>query len=373
MSRKSTIPALAGVILVCIILVVTVLTAVAAARSGHAMAKRTLDTRSATVKPLRSIDFISGLRGWTGSEGGQILRTTTGGTSWTTQRRYHASGNDILDLSFASRSRGWAAGTAGVLLRTTNGGAGWRRQVLTGMSDNLTSVKAVSGSVVWTCGGFASSIWDDAHPPAGAVWRSGTGGASWAHTDFAGFAPIALDATSALKCWAVGPLRHQTDPSTGYNTVAWTVTSDGGATWTAPAEIPNTAVIAGTPWGIDVRGATIVVVGNDAVAGAPVALFSVDAGASWSVVTWPAGFGFSDVQVVSSTTAYAIGVSRTVWKTTDSGMTWSPRDLPSGVTTEDLDFVSASVGYVAGRFGFGTETGRVYKTINGAGHWTRVR
>jgi len=332
-------------------------------------------TRWTTTTPLKAVDFVSGSCGWAAGNGGLILRTTTGGRTWTTQRRYRSARGDIIDLSFVNRSRGWASGSSGLLLRTTNGGAAWRVQSPSVGGDNLTSVKAVSSSVVWTCGGFASAIFDDAHPPTGTVWRSGSGGAAWTHADFTGFAPVALDATGGLTCWAVGPLRHQTDPTTGYNTFGWTVTTDGGATWSPPAEIFNAPVVVGTPWGIDVRGATIAVVGADDGTGTAVAMVSADGGASWNAITWPLGSSsiFTDVKVVSSTTVYAVGVSRIVWKTTDGGVTWGPHQLPANVAIEDLDFVSGSTGYVVGRYGAGTETGRVYKTTSGATRWTRVR
>lgn len=84
---------------------------------------RTTDTGSSwqliRSGAVSSIVFLDAQNGWaaTGTPL-TIIRTSNGGTSWTSQ--YSASDNKASVLSFASLTEGWATATGGIL-RTTNG------------------------------------------------------------------------------------------------------------------------------------------------------------------------------------------------------------------------------------------------------------
>ena len=71
--------------------------------------------------------------GWKGT----IIRTTNGGTNWTSQ----SSGTLewLLGVSFTDANNGWAVGDHGVILRTTNGGTSWTSQT-SGTSNGLSGV-----------------------------------------------------------------------------------------------------------------------------------------------------------------------------------------------------------------------------------------
>jgi len=97
--------------------------------------------------------------------GGIILRTTNGGTTWTSQ----TSGtiNSLYGVSFTDSDNGTAVGDDGTILRTTDGGATWTQQTsgttnsLYGVSftdsENGTAV-GMQGTILRTTNGGVSFV-----------------------------------------------------------------------------------------------------------------------------------------------------------------------------------------------------------------------
>jgi photosystem II stability/assembly factor-like uncharacterized protein len=72
--------------------------------------------------PLSDVVFADTSHGWA-IAGGEFIRTTDGGVSWTRQTAQAVGPTDGLNaLSFVSATHGWAAGSAGSILTTTTGG-----------------------------------------------------------------------------------------------------------------------------------------------------------------------------------------------------------------------------------------------------------
>ena len=68
---------------------------------------------------------------------GTIVRTTNGGTNWTSQTS--GTTNDLWGVSFTDANNGTAVGFGGTILRTTNGGTNWTSQS-SGTTNNLYGV-----------------------------------------------------------------------------------------------------------------------------------------------------------------------------------------------------------------------------------------
>ena len=68
---------------------------------------------------------------------GTILRTTNGGTTWTSQTS--GTTNYLYGVSFTDANTGTAVGDYGTILRTTNGGTTWTSQT-SGTTDDLYGV-----------------------------------------------------------------------------------------------------------------------------------------------------------------------------------------------------------------------------------------
>jgi photosystem II stability/assembly factor-like uncharacterized protein len=72
--------------------------------------------------PLSDVVFADASHGWAVA-GGEFIRTTDGGVTWTRQTAQAVGPTDGLNaVSFVSATRGWAAGSAGSILTTTTGG-----------------------------------------------------------------------------------------------------------------------------------------------------------------------------------------------------------------------------------------------------------
>ncbi|MFZ2865527.1 MAG: YCF48-related protein [Ignavibacteriaceae bacterium] len=56
---------------------------------------------------------------WAVGNTGKILKTTNGGTNWTTQSS--GTTNDLYSVYFVNETTGWAVGWSGKILKSING------------------------------------------------------------------------------------------------------------------------------------------------------------------------------------------------------------------------------------------------------------
>jgi photosystem II stability/assembly factor-like uncharacterized protein len=76
--------------------------------------------------------------GWAVGDGGTILHTSDGGTTWTAQT---SGTTNLLSLvEFTDANTGWAVGVGGTILHTSNGGTTWTAQT-SGTTNFLTGVE----------------------------------------------------------------------------------------------------------------------------------------------------------------------------------------------------------------------------------------
>jgi photosystem II stability/assembly factor-like uncharacterized protein len=104
---------------------------------------------SAPGGQYRAVFFLDASNGWAVGDGGKIVRTSDGGTTWSTQ----SSGTTqaLWGVSFADAANGWAVGKAGTILRTTDGGTTWGAEA-SGTTQDLFDVKALSATEAWAVG-----------------------------------------------------------------------------------------------------------------------------------------------------------------------------------------------------------------------------
>ena len=98
--------------------------AVSSADGGATWSKRAVPARG----DLWDVDFVSSTEGWIVSEDPDaILWTTDGGNTWTvisTGSRMKRS----LDFHLLNANTGWAVGNGGSIVATQNGGTTWKKQ-----------------------------------------------------------------------------------------------------------------------------------------------------------------------------------------------------------------------------------------------------
>jgi photosystem II stability/assembly factor-like uncharacterized protein len=205
---------------------------------------------SATPATLRAMVCVDDQLAWAVGDGGTILSTRDGGSSWSAQVA-PATGT-LWGASFADAGRGYAVGDGGLVLRTTDAGATWTAIPVPGTGALRGVVAAASGGLVLAVG------------EGGTVLRSADSGARFERVA----APVNTTLTAVrlaedeLRAIAVGE---------GGAVIA---SDDGGLTWrlesTAPADLS----------GVAFSGA-----GATAVGSGGLIWRRPDAATSWSAVT----------------------------------------------------------------------------------------
>ena len=116
---------------------------------------------------VTGISFVDLNNGTAVGDYGTILRTTNGGTTWTSQTSGTTA--DLYGVSFSDANNGTAVGMFGTTLRTTDGGTIWTLQTAT--SYNLESVSFTdanngtavgeAGTILRTTNGGATFVGDE--------------------------------------------------------------------------------------------------------------------------------------------------------------------------------------------------------------------
>jgi photosystem II stability/assembly factor-like uncharacterized protein len=326
------------------------------------------------------VDFIDANNGWTVGSQENIVRTTNGGATWTTQRPATFT-YPLSSVSFANTQRGVAVGNNGTALSTTDGGQTWTRSP---KSENPQAVNRIAGS-------DTNHVW--AGNNAGDIMYTTNGGAVWSHvlvTPPTAADVIGIDFSDNTNGWAalknpnsgqsyiyhstnggqnwqlsitaasnnryndIAALDAQTAVVVGSGTLGLIRrTTDGGQTWnTMPIPASANALYA-----VDFIDATT----GWAAGNANTMLKTTDGGQTWASQTVHADYLF-DVSFSDANNGWAVGYSSYL-HTTNGGETWQSEHAQSGVSLRGVHTVSASTAWFVG-------DGYVWRTLDGGANWT---
>jgi photosystem II stability/assembly factor-like uncharacterized protein len=275
-----------------------------------------------------------------------VLKSEDGGVSW------HKI--DIKSISFFNTQNGWAVGDGGAIIHTSDGGSTWELQGST-VTANLNAVKALSSMEAWAAG------------DAGVIIRTIDGGTTWSR-DFGANDVFMLD-TSHI--WVVGQDglvmfcdgSSWTLQNSGYtddlNAVqfinanyGWAVgaggraiyTTNGGAAWTALGGIGddlNDVFVYDDSGGSGDYlvwtcgdGGAFNYTSDAATGGAP---------AAWSTpATTPPAEELFGVQFSSASDGWVAGSNGTLAFTANGGVDWDNTRAPAGVDFTDVAFTGSA-------------------------------
>ncbi len=154
------------------------------------------------------IKFIDANNGWCVGEGGNILRTTNAGQTWSLLTPN--IGSELLDLHFVNQNLGFVVGVNGTVKKTTNGGTNFTNLSVVPSNTDMYSVYFTNQNTGWVAG------------EGGAVYKTTNGGTSWTQQTLPTF-PFAV-----FKIYFV-------DANIGYASGATNgnlyKTTDGGNNW----------------------------------------------------------------------------------------------------------------------------------------------
>jgi len=128
---------------------------------------------SGTKMHLKSVSFADRQRGCAAGNGGTLVCTTDGGATWNT--RPSGTGIHLSSVSLADRQRGCAAGDSGILICTTDGGATWSPRV-SGTVRHLRSVSFADRRRGCVAGNFGTLV---CTTDGGSTWTTRVSGTTF--------------------------------------------------------------------------------------------------------------------------------------------------------------------------------------------------
>ncbi len=289
---------------------------------------------------------------------------------WSTQASGSAA--QFLSVSAVSDQIGWAGGVGPAVVRTTNGGTSWTSATGTGITGDIYSISA------WS----ANDAICTTSPGATFIYKTTNGGTTWTQSyTLAGGFIDGLQMVSATEGYAMG------DPVGGKWFIA--KTTDGGASWarmaTEPAQIGadagwnNSFQISGTNMWFGTNGTkvyhstdlgltwtngastgtvnTYAVHFNDAnkgMAGGTAMVMSTNGGTSYTGVTAPGTAGNLNGIDGAGSDWWALRSDANVYRSTNAGTSWTTAYTVTAAVFQDIDFKVVSgcpTGWVVGNGG----------------------
>jgi photosystem II stability/assembly factor-like uncharacterized protein len=271
-------------------------------------------------------------------------------------------GMSLSAVDFIDQKTGWTVGNGGTILRTDDGGTTWAAQPsdVTGV---LNSVDFIDKDVGWASGQDSYGVLDSAYSSP-YLLHTTDGGATWqkvdvAHGLYGGIGPVTFtDAQHGVvpcKLWTGSP--GQPGASVVANLLR---TTDGGVTWSRQIIEPGDNSLTNL---MAVAFATVSrgwIVGSgdvrSAVPGGALVYRTDDGGATWTRTTAPPGV--SQLQSVSSpgpndvwVTGFGGQALSALCHSTDGGQSWSSVRLPLDFCLATVSFASEMSGWVTGTIG----------------------
>ena len=291
-----------------------------------------------------------------------VLRTADGGASW--------DDVDLNDTSFVTTTTGWAVGNGGTIINTINGGTTWTAQT-SGTTSDLNAVYATSVNDAWAAG------------DSGTLLRTTDGGTSWS-SDFDTNGVFSLDASNTWIVGQYGLILHYNSTTTTWTeqasgttddlngvhfadaTYGWAVgennvnlyTTDGGTTW-GPG--PALAANLNDVYTYDNAGTYYIWICGDG----GFYRHATDPGggpAGWTTATTPPPVqDLLGIEFAGVNDGQVAGSSGTLASTPDSGDVWT-----NGTGLGTTNFTDVTYGGAAGIWFATAEDGGLWQTRDGS-------
>jgi photosystem II stability/assembly factor-like uncharacterized protein len=276
---------------------------------------------SHTTKKLRSVCFINENTGLVVGDSGTILKTSDGGTVWTTISSGTTKNLNAVD--FPKADTGFVAGEGGIILKTIDGGSTWTTSYSATGLGAFYSVKSQKANKVWVTA-------------TGVLLKTQNWGATW-YVQTAGV-PAPYFAVSFP------------DTTTGF-----IYKIPGGAMTFLP--VSNTGLYS-VFFPDDSTGYAAGMYGTVAV--------TTNAGNTWNILQHDSGTCYYAVFFSGKNTGYLAGADGLIKKTTNGGGSWIVSPSSTSEELRALYFVNADTGYAVGGNGtiLKTTTGGIISAVN---------
>jgi photosystem II stability/assembly factor-like uncharacterized protein len=294
--------------------------------------------------PFWGIDFTDAAHGIVVGIGGHIFGTTDGGGTWV--RRSHGDGVETLNFAVTDATHVWASTSSGKVLYTTDGGQDWAMSPVGDTGAVLHGIAMADNQTGWTVGESGTG---------GTVFRTSDGGHSWQQQNEG----------TGQRLFAVAALNPQVVMAVGGGT-QFTVarrSTDGGATWTGmPVPIGDSIYLDIS----FVNSTTGWIVGLDGGIAK-----TTDGGVTWAAQAAPQTYGLFRVRFADPNNGWAGGYFQKLLHTTNGGQTWVAQDpgIPDRTHVLAVSAVSPTVAWIAGYGGGAQSVPFVKYTTDGGATW----
>lgn len=316
-----------------------------------------------TNKDLYDVVFSDNMTGYAVGDGGTLLKTINGGTTWVEISGPAAPLPQFNAVDFSVDGRaGLVVGNGAVIKRTLNNGMSWgsfnQGGVVTGNLAGASIPRMGSGNVAYVCG---DRVWKQ-------TTLEGALTSTWT---------LQSSAAAATYRAILFPGDDQKGVVVGNSSIVLR-TTDGGTTWgaptgTAPPGSTNYAALCASP-----NGNLVFAAGNN---GANGVLASSDISGSTGADSWTTRPGLTGVTINAiqaplgtTTSVYAAGQDGKVYRLNGALAAWDGGVVVAGASTAvvSLAFIDEMNGWavVQDTVALG-KIGGVFTTINGGTTWTR--
>jgi photosystem II stability/assembly factor-like uncharacterized protein len=267
---------------------------------------------------------------WACGDGGRILFSSNGGTSWVFQNS--GTSANLYSITFKEVAGGpvFAAGAGGVILRTTDDGATWTR-----IPSGTTATLRDHSDFGWIIVG-----------DSGIVLRSTDNGLTWARKP-TGTTVRLHSVAGAFSLYAVG------DNGTVIKGL------NGGESWQVVATGAREHLL-----GVPLFGRSDFAVGSGGLI-----LHSSNNSTSWQIMPSRTNSTLRSVEFSTNNASliYAVGDNGVVLKTTDAGISWRRQASPTKANLRSVFFyLNDSNGFACG------DSGTILRTTDGGGGFIPV-
>jgi photosystem II stability/assembly factor-like uncharacterized protein len=320
----------------------------------------------------RSLDIISSTEAVIVGDRGLLAGTTNSGQSWSVG---NVGTKNLYGVYFPTTEIGYAVGASGTIYKTTNGGSSWTAQT-SGVTSHLYAVH------------FYNSSYGIIVGSSGTILKTTNGGTDWtslSSTTTQTLRSVFYRSTGvAMVVGDGGMILRTTNNGTSWSkkVVGTTenlrglmfVTSSKGYT-VGDNGIIRFTTNAGDDWSIQTSNTTNTLYSVDIsfsnnnngliVGDGGTVLKTSNAGTNWTPMTSGTSNTLRAVDVVS-TIAYAVGNSGTVIYSSNYGDSWSLK--ATGITNNlyGVDFFWSNIGIVVG------DAGTILRTTNSGTSWTTI-
>lgn len=270
---------------------------------------------SNTAQDLNGLFMISDTEGWITGNGGVLLHTVNGGTTWTL---LVITNQDLQDVAFRDAQTGIVVGDNGLIFRTVNGGMSWM-PIASPTASQLRGVDWGEGDVVWAAG------------RDGAVIRSTNAGLSWVLVNpptLERFRRISAIGTSLA--WAVGE-----------NGAIWH-SNNAGLSWQQQSS-PATGNVDDVQFLSPTTGFAC---GNNNLV-----LHTTNGGQTWTSRNSGIFAGQGGLHFIDENTGWTVGNNGTIFATTNAGLSWTLQNSGTIQNLNEVFFTANRMGWAVGNGG----------------------